>query len=118
MTTLLIRMDVLPEMEERFLEHIRGTVAAMPGHEPETRVYAFWKTKTPYQYFMVESYTRAEALASHIERHKHGQAEFQTFLATPPEVEKLGDFVVGVPDEGTLPLAETVIKPQDSKTAP
>lgn len=105
MTTLLIRMDVLPEKEERFLNHIQGIVETMPGHEPETRVYAFWRTKTPHQYFMVESYTSAEALHSHIERHKHGQAEFQTFLAKPPQVEELGDFVVGFPDKGTLPIA-------------
>jgi quinol monooxygenase YgiN len=105
MTTLLIRMQVLPEKEERFLEHIRAIVASMPGHEPDTRVYAFWKTKTPHEYFMVESYTNAEALKFHISRHIDGQKVFQTFLAKPPEVEELGDFVVGVPDVGTLPLA-------------
>ena len=105
MTTLLIRMQVLPEKEERFLEHIRGIVESMPGHEPETRVYAFWRTKTPHEYFMVESYTSPEALKFHISRHIDGQKEFQTLLAKPPEVEELGDFVVGVPDADTLPLA-------------
>ena len=105
MTSLLIRMEVLPEMEEHFLEHIKSIVASMPGHEPETRVYAFWRTQAPHEYFMVESYTTPEALKSHIARHIDGQAKFQTFLAKPPEVEELGEFVVGFPGEGTLPLA-------------
>lgn len=105
MTTLLIRMRVLPEKEERFLEYINAIVASMPGHEPDTRVYAFWRTKTPYEYFMVESYTTPEALKFHISRHIDGQKEFQTLLAEPPEVEELGDFVVGAPDIGTLPYA-------------
>lgn len=105
MTTLLIRLQVLPEKEELFLKHIRGIVETMPGHEPDTRVYAFWKTKTPHEYFMVESYTNAEALKFHISRYINTQEEFQTYLAKPPQVEELGDFVVGVPDVGTLPLA-------------
>lgn len=103
MTTLLIRMNVKPEKEDRFLETIHSIVDSMLGHEPETRVYAFWRTQTPHEYFMVESYLTKEDLGHHIDRHKEGQAEFQTFLAKPPEIEELGDFVVGVPDVETLP---------------
>lgn len=105
MTTLIIRMQVKPEREERFLEIIHSIVASMKGAEPETRVYAFWRTQTPHEYVLVESYITASALDYHISRHIGGQEEFGTCLAAPPQTEKLGEFVTGYPDETTLPLA-------------
>lgn len=105
MTTLVIRLQVKPEKEDRFLEVINEIVGSMKGNEPQTRVYAFWKTKTPYEYFMLESYTTASALQHHIGRHSAFQEEFATFLSSPSKIEELGEFVIGYPDEGTLPLA-------------
>lgn len=104
MTTLVIRMQVKPEKEKRFLEIVTAIVGAMKDAEKETRVYAFWRTQTPYEYFMIESYTSAEALEFHIGRHIGYQKEFGTCLAKAPEVEELGEFVVGYPDDDTLPL--------------
>lgn len=115
MSTLLIRMRIKPEKEDRFLETIHGIVESMPGNEPETRVYAFWRTKTPHEYFMVESYTSEDALKFHISRHIDGQEEFQTLLSEPPEVEELGDFVTGFPGVGTLPLATAASTSNDAK---
>lgn len=103
MTTLLIRMRVLPEKEARFLEITSSIVEAMHGEEPDVRIYAIWRTENAHEYFLVESYLNAEALELHIGRHIAFQEEFGTLLAEPPQVEKLGDFVVGVPDVGTLP---------------
>lgn len=105
MATLLIRMRVLPEKEERFLEIITQITGSMKDAEPDTRVYAFWRTKNPYEYFLVESYTTSEALEYHIGRHIGFQEEFGTCLAQPPDVEELGEFVIGAPDIGTLPFA-------------
>lgn len=105
MTTLVIRMQVKPEKEARFLEIISHIVNAMKDEEPETRVYGFWRTKTPHEYYMLESYTKASALQHHIQRHSAFQEEFGTLLSAPSDIEELGDFVVGYPDEGTLPLA-------------
>lgn len=105
MTTLLIRMRVLPEKEARFLEITNSIVEAMNGNEPDVRVYAVWRTENEHEYFLVESYLNPEALEFHIGRHIAFQEEFGTLLSEPPKVERLGDFVVGVPDTGTLPYA-------------
>lgn len=105
MTTLIIRLQMKPEKEERCLEIINSIIAKMKTTEPETRVYAFWRTKTPHEYFMVESYTTDTALEFHIGQHLENQDEFVSCLAKPPQVEKLGDFVAGYPDDTTLPLA-------------
>lgn len=105
MSTLLIRMRVNPEKESRFIEIVDSIVESMVGNEPDVRVYGIWKTQTPYEYFLVESYTNNEALEFHIGRHIALQKEFQTLLDEPPKIEKLGDFVAGFPDIGRLPLA-------------
>ncbi len=104
MTTLIIRMQVKPEKESRFLEIVNEIVGAMKTTEPETRIYAFWRTQVPYEYFMIESYTTASALEFHIGQHIGYQKEFSTCLSAPPQTEQLGDFVTGYPDETTLPL--------------
>lgn len=105
MTTLVIRMQVKPEKEERFLEIVNTIIGAMKTTEPETRVYAFWRTQTPHEYFMIESYLSAAALEFHIGEHIGYQEEFGSCLAAPPHVETLGDFVTGYPNEDCLPLA-------------
>lgn len=105
MTTLIIRLQMKPEKEERCLQIIDGIIEKMRTTEPDTRVYAFWRTKTPHEYLLVESYTNAEALEFHIGQHMAGQEEFMSCLSQPPQVETLGEFVTGYPDIGTLPLA-------------
>ena len=105
MTTLIIRLQMKPEKEERCLQIIDGIIEKMRTTEPDTRVYAFWRTKTPHEYLLVESYTNAKALEFHIGQHMAGQEEFMSCLSQSPQVETLGEFVTGYPDIGTLPLA-------------
>ena len=97
-------MYVKPEKEERFLEVITQNVSTMKNEEPETRVYAFWRTRNPLEYVLIESFLTKEAFDYHVDRHLHTQKEFATFFSRPPETSVLGDFVVGWPDVGTLPL--------------
>lgn len=105
MSTLIIRMRVQPEKEERFLEIIHSIVGSMKGNEPDARVYAFWRTQTAHEYLLVESHLDQAALEFHIGRHIEFQKEFGTLLSEPPQVEELGEFVVGGPDGRPLPFA-------------
>jgi len=104
-TTLIIRMRVKPEKEERFLEIAHTITGAMKDNEPEVRVYGYWRTQEPYEYLMLESYLSASALDFHIAQHEEFRDEFGTLLSEPPEIETLGEFVMGYPDVGCLPLA-------------
>lgn len=105
MTTLVIRLQVKPEKESRFLEIANEIITAMKTTEPKTRVYAFWRTKNPYEYFMIESYTDPSGLEFHINQHISFKEEFGTCLSAIPDVEELGAFVMGYPDETSLPLS-------------
>lgn len=91
MISFVIRMRVMPEKKDRFLEIIHGIVAAMEGNEPETRIYAFWRTKTPNEYMLIESHRSVEALKFHIGQHIAVQDELLACLSEPLSAEELGE---------------------------
>lgn len=103
MSSAIFRICIEPENEERFLEIVGEIVEAMKSTEPETRVYGLWKTQKPQEYLLFESYLSKAAFKFHEVQHLALLKEFQTLVTDLPEVEKLGDFAVGVPDVGTLP---------------
>ncbi len=97
MSTVILHMRVRPEKENRFLEILRRVTVEMRVSEPDTRVYAVWKTNTRHEYFLVESYRNEAARQQHNAAHAAVFEEFMSCLAQPPRVENLGAFVVGIP---------------------
>lgn len=107
MSTVIVRMRVKPDMENRFLEIFHEVVQKMKRSEPQTRVYAVWKTQQEHEYLLVESYTSQSGRELHERQHTGVFTEFMSCLASPPETEVLGDFVLGVPDETCLPIQQS-----------
>lgn len=105
MSSAIFRIKVKPEKTGRF-EAIVGEIAdVMRSNEPDARIYALWKTKKANEYLLFESYLNQAAFVFHEGQHVPLLKEFLTIMDGPPEIENLGDFVVGVPDVGTLPFA-------------
>ncbi len=106
MSTVTVRMRVKPEKEKRFLEILSEVISKMKLSEPDTRVYAVWKTQNINEYLLVESYVSEAGRELHNRNHTEVFSEFIACLAGPPVTEALEDFVVGVPDTGSLPIVQ------------
>ena len=95
MSTVTVRMQVKPERHDDFLRILEDVTAAVQEGEPECFVYATWKTETPFEYLMVESYRSVGGREFHNERHAAVAQEFFECLTRPPQVEVLSDLLFG-----------------------
>lgn len=95
MSTVTVRMKVKPERHEDFLRILAQVTASVDAKEPDCFVYATWKTQTPYEYLMVESYRSEDGRAFHNAQHANVFEDFMSCLEGRPEVEQLGDMLFG-----------------------
>ncbi len=98
MSTVTVRMKVLPEKEARFLEILAAVTRRVKAEEPDCLVYSTWATSEPQVYLMVESYRTQAGRERHNSLHGAIAPEFFSLLAEPPEVEQLGALAAGHPD--------------------
>lgn len=95
MSTVTVRMKVKPESHDDFLRILKDVTQAVEDSEPDCFVYATWKTSTPFEYLMVESYRSAEGREFHNAQHAGVAKEFFDCLEGSPVVEELGDLLFG-----------------------
>lgn len=95
MSTVTVRMTVKPDRHDDFLRILEDVTKAVEDSEPDCFVYATWKTNTPFEYLMVESYRSVAGRELHNQRHAGVAKAFFECLEGPPEVEELGDLLFG-----------------------
>lgn len=95
MSTVTVRMKVKPESHDDFLRILEDVTQAVEDGEPDCFVYATWKTSTPFEYLMVESYRSEAGRDLHNARHTDVFQAFMDCLTEPPQVEVLGDLSFG-----------------------
>lgn len=102
MSTVTVRMKVKPGCHDDFLRILQDVTQAVQDDEPDCFVYATWKTSTPFEYLMVESYRSEEGRDFHNAQHTDVFHAFMDCLAEPPKVEVLGSLVFGAAHDSQL----------------
>lgn len=97
MSTVTVRLRVLPEKREEFLKIFTDVAAIAEAEEPDCRAYAVWHTGREDEYLLVESYRSEAGRQNHEDMHAGLMEPFMACLAEPPETEVLGDFAFGFP---------------------
>jgi quinol monooxygenase YgiN len=97
MSTVTVRLRVLPEKKAEFLRIFRDVAALVETDEPDCTIYAVWETRTACEYLLVESYRTEAGRTVHEQRHADLFQPFIACLAAPPETETLGAQVLGIP---------------------
>lgn len=97
MSTVTVRMRVLPEREEEFLQIFRDVAAIVEEKEPDCVAYIVWETGTPHEYFLIESYRSQAGRDYHNSLHAAVAPKFFDCLDGPPTTEQLGKQVLGTP---------------------
>ena len=95
MSTVTVRMKVKPECHDDFLRILKDVTQAVEDSEPDCFDYATWKTSTPFEYLMVESYRSEAGRELHNAQHTDVFQGFIDCLVEPPRVEALGDLSFG-----------------------
>ncbi len=90
-STVTVRMKVKPEKHDEFLQILEQVTESAQTVEPDCFLYATWKTDTPFEYLMVESYWSDDGRREHERLHKGVARAFLDCLAEMPVVETLGD---------------------------
>lgn len=97
MSTVIVRLRVKPEHEDKFLTIFREVAEIVAADEPDCTIYAVWETGTLNEYLLVESYRSEAGRNAHNERHAGVFQTFMDCLAEAPQTETLGRQVLGIP---------------------
>lgn len=97
MSTVTVKMTVMPEKEQEFLRIFKEVAAITQRDEEDCLIYAVWKTGQPHEYFLVESYRSEQGRKDHEARHSGVAPAFFACLDGPPETVVLGEQVLGMP---------------------